>query len=309
VLVGNVIGESSLSTRLPTSSTGLQVKFLTSCLQFINGVFSPSRKINVDRCPHASTKVGGAGVDVAVPLIQAEVFARLLLDRFLNTLDSLSQPGKNFPDITTHLHGDNTKLVLFIDPDQECFLVIVEDSTSLGPIPLHASNGKVSVPRNKQEVVVHKLLTNSFIHACQRVVISRKILGEVLNSRLHQLFNTQALIFGDSRGKTKSINGTANTNSAGVDWSIFNNVALDFADIHVRGMLSRSADSMIFLDKGIKDRSKVLVGVPITSIDTTVLVVEFNSTCNGLNQCEARCLGLDVFELLPDIFGDMLCNQ
>merc|ERR1712045_330248 len=73
VLVGDVISVSSLATRLSTGSTGLQVKLFTSCLELVNSMLGPSRKVNMDRGPHTSTKVGGARVDVTILGIQAEV--------------------------------------------------------------------------------------------------------------------------------------------------------------------------------------------------------------------------------------------
>merc|ERR1712226_1514436 len=80
VLVGDVIGESSLATRLSTGSTGLQVQLLAASLQLVNAVLGPARQVNVDGGPHASTKVGGARVDVTEPLIKTEVLARFLLE-------------------------------------------------------------------------------------------------------------------------------------------------------------------------------------------------------------------------------------
>jgi hypothetical protein len=48
VLVGDVISVTSLAARFSTGSTGLKMKFLTTGLQFVNGVLGPSGKINVD---------------------------------------------------------------------------------------------------------------------------------------------------------------------------------------------------------------------------------------------------------------------
>jgi len=105
VLVGDVVGVSGLATRLSASSTGLQVQLLTASLQPLNtGLVSPGGKVNVDGSPHASTKVGGARVDVTILFVQAEVLARLLLDTFLDTLNSLGQPGEDLLDITSLLH-------------------------------------------------------------------------------------------------------------------------------------------------------------------------------------------------------------
>ena len=66
---------------------------------------------------------------------------------------------------------------------------------------------------------------------------------------------------------------------------------------------------MVFLNDGIKDSSKVLVGVPVTSIDTTVLVVKLHSTGNGLGQGESRSLGLDLAQFVPLVSGHMLGYQ
>jgi len=66
---------------------------------------------------------------------------------------------------------------------------------------------------------------------------------------------------------------------------------------------------MIFLNEGVKHDGKVLVGIPVTSIDTTMLVVKFNRNGNGLVEGESSCLGLDVLQFLPLVLGDMLGNK
>jgi hypothetical protein len=74
-------------------------------------------------------------------------------------------------------------------------------------------------------------------------------------------------------------------------------------------VFSAGADSVIFLNKRIKNGREVLVRIPITSIDTAVLVVELNSASNGLSKGESRSLGLDVLEFIPFLLGDMLGNK
>jgi hypothetical protein len=66
---------------------------------------------------------------------------------------------------------------------------------------------------------------------------------------------------------------------------------------------------MVFLDERIENNGKVLVRIPISSIDTTVLVVKVNSASNGLGQSESRGLGLDVLELIPFVLGDMFGHK
>merc|ERR1711963_1383429 len=208
VLVGDVIGVSGLATRLSTGSTGLQVELLTSLLQFVNAVLGPSRKVNMDRGPHTSSQVGWARVDVTILGIKAEVLSRFLLDRVSNSLDTSCKSLKDTLDISTLLHGDNSELILFIDPDEEGLGSVVEDTSALRPVSLHTSNSKVSVSRDEEEVVINKLLSDLLIHASQGVVFISKITREGSSGILHKVLNTKTLLFGDSRGKTKSIDGT-----------------------------------------------------------------------------------------------------
>merc|ERR1719317_158194 len=288
---------------------GLQVKLLATSLELVNAVLGPAGQVNVNRCPHASTKVGGAGVDVAEPLIQAEVLARLLLDRVLDGLDTLGEPGEHFFHISSLLHGDDAELVLFVHPDQESLVLVVEDTTTLRPVTLHAGNGKVPVARDEEEVVVNELLADLLVHSGQRVVVTGKVGGEVLDGVDHQLLDSNTLLLGDSGGKTEPIDGTANTDPARMNGSIRDNIALDLAGIHVGSVLGRGADSVVFADEGVEDGSKVLVRVPVTSVDAAVLVVELNGASDGLDEGEAGGLSLDSLELLPLVLGDVLGNE
>ena len=104
-------------------------------------------------------------MDVAIFLIKAEVLARLFLTRTLDCLDTFGQHLKDSINITAHLHGGNAKLVLFIDPDEESFGSIVEDTMTLRSVSLHSSNS------NKQEVIIKKLLADSLIHSNKRIAL------------------------------------------------------------------------------------------------------------------------------------------
>merc|ERR1712045_301926 len=66
---------------------------------------------------------------------------------------------------------------------------------------------------------------------------------------------------------------------------------------------------MVFLNDGVKDGGKVLVGVPVSSIDSTVLVVKVNGTGNGLDKSESRGLGFNSLQLLPFVLGHMSSNK
>ena len=87
-------------------------------------------------------------------------------------------PGQSFEytlDITTLLHGDDSKLILFVDPDKECFGCVVEDTTALWPVTLHTSYLQVWISRHEEEVIIDQLLSDLLVHASQWVVVSGKI--------------------------------------------------------------------------------------------------------------------------------------
>jgi len=309
VLVGDVISVSGLATRFTTGATGLDSEFLAPLLQSWETLLGPSGEVNVDRGPHASTQVGGAGVDVAELLRQLEVLARLSLDTVLDSLDATGQPLEDTLDITTLLHGDDTSLILLIDPDQEGLSLVVEDATALGPVTLHTSNLQVPVARHEQEVVVNELLAHSLLHTGEGVVLASQVIGQLGQSRRHQLLNVNTLLLGDSGGQTEAVNVATDTDAGGVDGHLGVDVADNLLGVHVAGVLSIGADAMVLLDQGVEHVGEVLVGVPVTSIDTTVLVVELNSAGNGLGQGEAAGLGLDVLDGIPFLLGDVLGHE
>ena len=96
---------------------------------------------------------------------------------------------------------------------------------------------------------------------------------------------------------------------ARVNGDIGFNVGGDFGGIHVRGVLEVSSKTMVLTDEGIKDISEVKIRILITSIDTAMLVVEFNGTSNGLGQGESRGLGYNVAKLIPFFLSNVFSYQ
>ena len=94
-----------------------------------------------------------------------------------------------------------------------------------------------------------------------------------------------------------------------VDRSSGINVASDLVSVHVRGVGKALGETMVLLNDGIENISKEFIGILISSIDTTVLVIELNSTSNGLSKSESRGLGLESSKLGPFFGGDVLSYQ
>jgi len=309
MLVGNVIGVASLAARFATGATGLDGELLAPLLESINTILGPAGEVNVDGSPHASAKIGGAGVDVTELFAQLEVLARLSLDGVLDSLDATGQSLEDTLDITALLHGDDPKLILLIDPDKEGLGLIVEDATAFGPVTLHTGNLQVRVTRHEKEMVINQLLADLLIHTSQGVVAASQIPSEFGKGTLHEVLNTNTLVLGDARGQTKSLDGSANTDPDGVDWDFGVNIALDLGGVHVGDVLEASGQAVVFTDEGIKDLAEILVGILITSIHAAVLVVEFNSAGNGLGKGEARGGGDNAREFIPSLLGDVLGDQ
>merc|ERR1739844_416711 len=256
----------------------------------------------MDGGTHTSSKIGGAGVDESVLFRESKVLATLSLDRVSNSLDTTSKTSKDTLDITALLHGDDSHLIFLIDPEKEGLGSVVEDSTAIWPVTLHTSNSEVTVSTNEEEVIINKLLTNSFIH-------TSKIIGKLAKGAAHQLLNINTLLLGDSGGETESINATTNTNTGRVNWDSLIDISSDLGGIHVRGVLSIGADSMVVLDDGIEDLREIFVAVPVTSIDTAVLVVKLNSTGTGFGDGEAAGLSLNVLDTVPSLLGHVLGHK
>merc|ERR1712018_227764 len=291
MFVGNVISVASLSTRFTAGSTGLYAQFFASLFEGIKTFLGPSGKVNVDGCSHASSTIGWARVNITELLGQLEVLAGFSLNGVLYDLNSSGQSFENTLYVTSLLHGNDSELILFINPDKECFGFVVEDSTAFWPVTLHTSYLQVWITRHEEEVIINQLLSDSLIHSSHWIVVASKITRELCESSNHELFHVNTLLLGDSRGQTESLDGSSNTNSDRVYWDIIGNVSLDFVDVHVGNMFESSGETVVFADEWVKDISKVNVRIFITSVDTAMLVVEFNSDGNSLGQCESRGLG------------------
>merc|ERR1712110_759879 len=291
MLVGNVISVASLSTGFTTGSTGLYAQFFASLLESWETFLGPSGEVNVDGCSHASSKIGWARVNITELLGQLEVLAGFSLDGVLYSLNTSGQSFENTLDITSLLHGNDSELILLINPDKECFGFVVEDSTAFWPVTFHTSYLQVWITRHEEEVIINQLLSDFFIHSSQWIVVASKITSELCESSTHELFHVNTLLLGDSRGQTESLDGSSNTDSDGVNWDIIGNVSLDFVDVHVGNMFESSGETVVFADEWVKYISKVNVRIFITSVDTAMLVVEFNSDGNSFGQSESRGLG------------------
>lgn len=123
-------------------------------------------------------------------------------------------PGETLEDtldITALLHGDDTELILLVDPDKEGLVLVVEDTTAFGPVALHTGNLQVGISRHEEEVIIDELLASSLVHASQWVVSTSQITFQLGESVLHEGLNIDTLLLGDTGGKAETLDGAADT--------------------------------------------------------------------------------------------------
>merc|ERR1719167_220489 len=309
VLVGDVIGDAGLSAGLAAGTAGLEGQLFAPFLEGLQTLLGPSGQVDVDGCPHASAQVGGAGVEVAQATVQEELLAGLILDRVADSLDSTGQTLENAADVTTLLHGDDSELILLVDPGEEGLLFVVVDSPALWPVTFHAGGNQVLVAGHEEEVVVHQLLSDLLFHTQERVVVAGQVTSHLGKGLLHQALNLDPLLLGDSGRETESVDAAANTDPGGFDWCLFVDVTLNLGHVHVRRVAEVFWESMVLCDDRIEDILEHLVRVLVSSIDAAVLVIELDGAGDGLCQSESGGAGLQLTELVPFLLCHMLGDQ
>merc|ERR1719342_1992119 len=282
--------------------------FASGC-ENLGAKLGPSWEVDVNRCSHARSKVRWAGMDVSIPFVQHEIMTRFLLDGILDSLDTSCQSVKHLLDVASLLHGNDSQLILFVDPGQEGLVLVVEDASALRPVSLHTSNLEIWVTRHEEEVIINQLLPHLLAHSSKRKVGTSKVTLEVGKSLLHQVLDVNSLLLGDSGRETESVDVATNTDTGGVDRGLLADGAFDLAGIHVACVGGISCDSMVLLDQWIEHVREDLVRIPISSINTTMLIVELHSTSDGFGEREPGGDSLGSVELLPDWLGDILGNQ
>jgi nitrate/nitrite transporter NarK len=118
------------------------------------------------------------------------------------------------------LHRYDSELVLFVDPDEEGLVVVVEDATGLGPVVLKATRFEIFVTTLKEEVISNKLLLFFFSHFGEGVVFALELALKSVKSCNNFLFDCKALLTVDRGSKREFGKITGNTNAGGVNHGV-----------------------------------------------------------------------------------------
>ena len=146
------------------------MEFITDLLEV--RMFTGVWNFHVHTSSHSSAQISRARGEITTRLIVLK--ANLLVE----LVDGVTQALEHRFDVTSFLHADDSEVILLINPHQERFIVVVEDSSTLRPHLIDAGSFQKAVPLLEQEVVFDKLLPGLFAHAGQRIVLAREISGQ-----------------------------------------------------------------------------------------------------------------------------------
>lgn len=167
-LVGDIENTITALRVLSVDSSNLDVILVSNLLELFL-VLGKFWQLDVDGGSQSGSAVGWAGSQISKVVIVGK-----LGDSFDFLLGS-SQSIEDGSDITTGLHGDDSELIFFIDPDEESLIIIVIDSSSSWPVSVESTSLQESVTFLEQEMVCNELFSLSISEFSEWVIFSLKI--------------------------------------------------------------------------------------------------------------------------------------
>ena len=143
-------------------SSDLNVIFVSNLVELLFVFFlGKIWKFDMNRSSKSSSEIGWARCDITKMIIVSE------LSLCLDLSSSNSESAENSSDISSLLHGDNSKLILLVDPDQECLFLVVENTSTSWPVSVETTGFQESVSFLEQEVISNQLSLFFFGHGGQ----------------------------------------------------------------------------------------------------------------------------------------------
>jgi len=148
---------------------------------------------------------------------------------------------EDFEDSTILLHGDDSELIFFVDPDEESLGIVMEDTSTRWPVSVKVASRKESVSLLEEEMVVDELLLISGGHTFEWVEFTSKITFESSTGRGDFVHDFESLFFGNTWTKWVVSQVSSNSNSSRVDhlgvifgeFSVFDTIGGHVGDVLV----------------------------------------------------------------------------
>jgi len=262
-------------------------------------------ELDMDGSAHASSKVGRARGDVTEMLVVGEL--SLLLDLGRSNGKSL----EDLADVGSLLHGDDTELILLIDPDEESLGVVVVDASSLGPLALETARLEVLVTTLEEEVISDELVAVGVVHGSEGVVLAGELTIELVQSRDDLGLDFATLSSGHGGTERVVSKVTGDTDSGGVDHGVLVSGevrASELGVVHVDNMLVSGGVTVVLLDDLVEERSEGVVTLVATSVNTDARVGPLAAGEDSLLEGESALVNA-ILALLPHVTSENLGEE
>ena len=283
------------------STTDLDVVFVSDGLE-LGRLFGKLGELDVHGGAHASSEISRARGDVAEMLVVGE--SGLLLDLGSSDGESL----EDLTDVRTLLHRDDTELILLVDPDEEGLGIVMEDTTSLGPLTLETTALKILVTTLEEEVISDELLAVRVAHVAKGEVLALELTSELREGRDDLGLDLTALFSSASSSERIVSKVTGNSDSGGVDHSILISRevrALQLSVIHVTDVLVGGGVGVIRLDDLVEERSEGVETLVAASVHTDTGVGPFATGEDTLLE-SISILVFSIFAGIPHVTSENL---
>jgi len=167
-------------------------------------------------------------------------------------------------DVSTWLHGNDSKLVLLVDPDEESLGIVVENTSAGWPVSVKIAGLKESVTLLEEEVIVDERFLIFFAHTIQWIEFTLKISLEGVASLDDLIHDLESLCFGDAWTEWVVGHVSANSDSGRVHhchliWSKIG--VLKTLSSHVRNVFGVWCVIVIVLDDLVEKLVELVVSV------------------------------------------------
>lgn len=198
----------------------------------------------------------------------------------LNVVDSGHQPLVHLLQVTTHLHGDKTEMVLLIAPYQEGLVLVVVDTTARGPEAASVGSLEETVTLLEQEVVIDELLLGLLGHTSQGVESTLEFSLESRESAGNLLFHLLVLGLGQAGVEGVALHG-ATTAHTGGDNELAGRVqvaeGLDITPVLGRVLVGFLEAIVVILDDGVEQVGEHCVRLSVGGVDSDTRVQVLNT--------------------------------
>lgn len=272
-LVGNIVDATLSLGVFAASSAHLQV-VLRGYLLELSFVGGQLRHLDVHGGANSRSQIRWTKSEESKTVIVGEWYS------LLDVVDGSHQTTVYLTQITTHLHGDDTKMILLIAPDQEGLGVVVVDATSARPVAASISRLQETITFLEQEMVVDEFLLYVLGHSGQWIEGTLEFSLKAGQGGRNLMFHLLVLLFREARVEGVTLHGATAADPGGYDeltsWvKISHGVAVS----PVLGWMfvSLFETVVVVLNDWVEDVGEQSVSLGIGSVDTNTGVVVFQT--------------------------------